>query len=38
VKSSAIAFHSAAALGLPIDESLVLRVIDGILLPALRVK
>ena len=33
----AIAFHSAAALGLPIDERLVLRVIDGILLPALRV-
>lgn len=32
-----IAFHSAAALGLPIDERLVLRVIDGILLPALRV-
>ena len=33
----AIAFHYAAALGLPIDESLVLRVIDGILLPALHV-
>ena len=32
----AIAFHSVAALGLPIDERLVLRVIDGVLLPALR--
>lgn len=32
-----IAFHYAAALGLPIEERLVLRVIDGILLPALHV-
>ncbi len=32
----AIAFHSVTALGLPIDERLVLRVIDGVLLPALR--
>jgi AcrR family transcriptional regulator len=31
----AIAFHYVAALGLPIDERLVLRVIDGVLLPAL---
>ncbi len=31
----AIAFHYVAALGLPIDESLILRVIDGVLLPAL---
>ena len=33
----AIAFHYVAALGLPIDERLVLRVIDGVLLPALRI-
>lgn len=33
----AIAFHYAAALGLRIDEELILRVIDGVLLPALRV-
>ncbi len=33
----AIAFHYVAALGFPIDEHLVLRVIDGVLLPALRV-
>jgi AcrR family transcriptional regulator len=32
-----IAFHYAAALGRPVDENLVLRVIDGVLLPALRV-
>ncbi len=32
-----IAFHYVAALGLPIDERLVFRVIDGVLLPALRV-
>jgi len=31
----AIAFHNVVALGLPIDESLVLRVIDRVLLPAL---
>ena len=31
----AIAFHYVTALGLPIDERLVLRVIDGVLLPAL---
>lgn len=33
----AIAFHYAAALWLPIDEEIILRVIDGVLLPALRV-
>ena len=33
----AIAFHYVAALGLPIDEHLLLRVIDGVLLPALHV-
>ena len=33
----AITFHYVAALGLPIDERLVLRVIDGILLPAVGV-
>jgi len=31
----AIAFHYVTSLGLPIDEHLVLRVIDGVLLPAL---
>lgn len=31
-----IAFHYAAALGLPIDEALILRVVDHVLLPALR--
>jgi len=31
-----IAFHRAAALGLPVDEPLILRVVDHILLPALR--
>lgn len=31
-----IAFHYAAALGLPVDETLVLRVVDHVLLPALR--
>jgi len=33
----AISFHYVAALRLPIDESLVLRVIDGVLLPALHI-
>ena len=32
-----IAFHYAAALGHPVDENLVLRVIDGVVLPALGV-
>jgi len=31
-----IAFHYAAALNLPVDEALVLRVVDGVLLPSLR--
>lgn len=31
----AIAFHYVTALGLPIDEHLILRVIDSVLLPAL---
>ncbi len=34
----AITFHYIAALGLPIDEHLVFRVIDGVLLPALGVR
>lgn len=34
----AIAFHYVTALELPIDERLVLRVIDGVLLPALRAR
>jgi AcrR family transcriptional regulator len=33
----AIAFHYVAALGLPIDERLAIRIIDSVLLPALRV-
>lgn len=33
----AVAFQRTAALGLPITEELILRVIDGVLLPALRV-
>ena len=32
-----IAFHYGTALGRPVDESLVLRVIDGVVLPALRI-
>jgi AcrR family transcriptional regulator len=32
-----IAFHYGAALGRPVDEQLVLRVIDGVVLPALGV-
>ncbi len=31
-----IAFHYTAALGLPVDEALILRVIDHVLLPSLR--
>ncbi|WP_216329102.1 TetR/AcrR family transcriptional regulator [Deinococcus aestuarii] len=31
-----IAFHRAAALGLPVDDPLILRVVDQVLLPALR--
>lgn len=31
-----IAFHYAAALGLPVDETLILRVVDHVLLPSLR--
>lgn len=31
-----IAFHYAAALGRPVDETLVLRVVDHVLLPSLR--
>jgi len=31
-----IAFHYAAALGLPVDEPLILRVVDHVLLPSLR--
>ena len=31
-----IAFHYAAALGLPVDELLILRVVDKVLLPSLR--
>lgn len=33
----AVAFHSVAALGQRVDEDLIGRVIDGVLLPALRV-
>ena len=33
----AVAFHSLAALGKRVDEDLIRRVIDGVLLPALRI-
>jgi AcrR family transcriptional regulator len=32
----ALAFHRSAALGLPVDEELILRVVDRLLLPLLR--